>query len=57
MKLNKHREKSVMAWVLRALVGPAAIVDGVVATLSIGSLSTGCALAVARKLALVRMGQ
>lgn len=57
MKLNKHIEKSVMAWVLRALVGPAAIVDGVVATLSIGSLSTGCALAVARKLALVRMGQ
>lgn len=55
MKLNKHREKTMKAWTLRALIGPAHIVDGIFSTVSIGFISAGCALFVSRHLAKTRV--
>ena len=55
MRVNYYVEKTNKAWMLRLLLGPSAIIDGVVLTLSFGFLNTGCALYVARKLSHTRM--
>lgn len=55
MKLNSNPEKTAGAWLLRALMGPAQIADGIVSTLTVGSLGFGFALKTARALASKRL--
>jgi hypothetical protein len=54
MRVNKRIETSAAAWMWRALLGPAMLVDGVIATLSVGTVSVAAALGVSRRLAVAR---
>lgn len=54
MHLNKNIEKSVEAWMFRALIGPGYVVDGLVQTFSLGFVTAGVAVYFARKLAVAR---
>ncbi len=51
MRLNLTGESSVEAWFWRLLLGPATVLDGVVATLTGGSLLLGAGFAVTKRLA------
>lgn len=55
MRVNTRLENSLSAWGYRLLMGPAFIADGVVSTLTIGFVSSGFALNVARLLARSRI--
>lgn len=55
MRFNKHIEPSITAWVLRLLMGPASIVDGVVAILSFGFVSAGFTFEAAKALSKARI--
>jgi len=54
MRLNLKREPNASVWVWRVLFGPAQIMDGVVSTISAGTLFLGAALAVSRQMAMSR---
>lgn len=51
MHLKWQPEKSVRAWTLRVLIGPAMVIDGVVHFLTFGCGSLGLSLEVSRLLA------
>lgn len=55
MKFNANSEKSPAAWGWRALLGPAMVVDGLLSSLTVGTVSLGASLAVSRRLALARI--
>ena len=55
MRLNMKKEPNAKAWMLRAMIGPASLLDGVIATVTLGFVSTEFTLATARALALVRI--
>ncbi len=55
MRLNMKKEPNAKAWMLRAMIGPASLLDGVVATVTFGFVSTEFTLATARALALTRI--
>lgn len=55
IRLNLRKEPNVKAWLWRGLVGPASILDGIVSTVTVGTVSTGLALATSKALALSRM--
>ena len=57
MRLNLKKEKSIRGWLLRSLVGPAYIIDGIVNTFTLSSVNSGCALNITKKLAMVRIKQ
>lgn len=54
IKTFPKREPNVKAWMLRLLLGPASIADGVVETLTFGFYGIGTKLHVARRLADIR---
>jgi len=54
MHINYRHEKSLVAWVWRLCLGPAYVVDGCVAFFSLGYVSSGCAVFVARHMAKAR---
>jgi hypothetical protein len=54
VKANLKPEQSGKAWGWRVLLGPAMLLDGVLATLSLGTLNAGAALGAARRLAAER---
>ena len=54
MRVNSKVEATVEAWFWRALLGPAFILDGLLSTLTVGTLSVGAALEVSRRLAMAR---
>jgi hypothetical protein len=54
-KVNLKPEPSAKAWFLRALMGPAQIIDGVLSTVTFGTVSIGAALEVSRRLARARI--
>ena len=54
MHANFKNEPSPKAWMFRLIFGPALLLDGAVQTLSLGTLSLGAALWVARRLSLER---
>lgn len=53
-RVNLKPERTLKAVMWRYLLGPAMILDGLVATLTLGSVSVGSALEVSRRLALSR---
>ena len=53
--LNTKLEPNAASWLLRGLLGPAQLVDGAVATVTLGTVNLGLALAAARRLARERM--
>lgn len=55
MKLNLAPEKTPLGWVLRCLFGPAMVIDGLLYTVTLGTLSPGLSLAVARLIAKARL--
>ncbi len=55
MHINSKIEKTPKAWALRALFGPALIVDGVVALFTFSTISLGLSLKCARALAKSRL--
>jgi hypothetical protein len=55
MRINLKHEKSLSAWVLRLLIGPAMVVDGLFHIASAGFLVSGLQLEVARLLAKIRI--
>jgi hypothetical protein len=54
MNVNRKIEQTAVAWAWRSLLGPAMLIDGVLATLTLGTLSVGAALEVSRRLAMAR---
>lgn len=55
MKATIHKpESSAKAWAWRIVLGPASVLDGVVEFFSLGFISFGAKLAVARNLARAR---
>lgn len=54
-RANRKPEPSAKAWLLRALMGPAQIIDGVLSTVTVGTVSIGAALEVSRRLAQARI--
>ena len=54
MKVTRQVEKTARAWLWRSLLGPAMLVDGLLATLTVGTLSAGAGLSVSRRLAMAR---
>lgn len=54
MNVNRKTEQTAAAWAWRALLGPAMLLDGLLSTLTIGTLSAGTALKVSRRLAMAR---
>jgi hypothetical protein len=55
MKLNLKSEPNIKAWVYRGLIGPAGIVDGIIYTLTVGTVIAGLALATSKSLAKARI--
>ena len=55
MTINNKPESNAQAWAWRIALGPAMILDGLLSTVSAGSLSLGASLAVARNLSRARM--
>lgn len=55
MRVNRNIEKTTSAWFWRFLLGPSMILDGIVFTVSLSTLTTGAALAVSRNLAMARI--
>ena len=55
MNVNRKIEQSAAAWAWRALLGPAMLLDGLLSTLTLGTLSVGAALEVSRRLAMARL--
>jgi len=51
----KPTDVSFKAWLLRWAIGPAAILDGIVGVITLGTVLVGCSLAVSRILARHRM--
>jgi hypothetical protein len=49
--VNRKLEKSAKSWAWRSLLGPAMIIDGICSALTVGTVSLGMSLEVARKLA------
>ena len=54
MNVNRNIEQTSAAWAWRALLGPAMLLDGLLSTLTIGTVSVGAALEVSRRLAMAR---
>ena len=54
MTMHRKIEQTVEAWAWRALLGPAMLLDGLLSTLTLGTLSVGAALEVSRRLAVAR---
>lgn len=54
MKATLKLEPNATAWCLRALLGPAMLVDGLLCTLTLGTLHLGTHNKVARQLANTR---
>lgn len=54
MALNLKREQTPKAWLLRALIGPAQIIDGLCSLVTVGTYAPGLGLATARALAMAR---
>lgn len=54
MNVNRKIEQTAAAWAWRALLGPAMLLDGLLSTLTLGTLSAGFALEVSRRLARAR---
>lgn len=54
-QMNLELERSFSAWMFRILLGPSIIIEGIVATFTLGTVSTGLHLFVARKLARARL--
>jgi len=50
MYIMRLAEPSMRAWFWRLLIGPANIVDGVIAILTLGTIGFSCSYNVARKL-------
>jgi hypothetical protein len=57
MRLKWQPEKSAKAWALRMVIGPAMALDGVCHFITLGCLSVGASLTVARQLAIARFQQ
>jgi hypothetical protein len=57
MRIHRYplREPTWQCWVFRLLFGPASLLDGIVETLSFGTIGIGCRLAVTRHLAGARI--
>jgi hypothetical protein len=55
MALNLKGEHTAKAWLFRALLGPAQIIDGVFALATIGTVAPGLALRAARALSRSRL--
>lgn len=54
MNVNRKAEQTAAAWAWRALLGPAMLLDGLLSTLTLGTLSVGAALGVSRRLTMAR---
>ena len=54
MRINRKTEQTARAWAWRCLLGPAMLLDGLVSTLTLGTLSVGAALEVSRRLSIAR---
>lgn len=54
MKVNCKIEQTASAWMWRALLGPAMMIDGLLSTLTLGTLSMGTSLKISRRLAIAR---
>lgn len=52
--MNRKIEHTTKAWAWRLLLGPALLLDGAIATLTVGTFSVGAALGVSRRLAMAR---
>lgn len=57
MRFNRKPETTFKAWVFRALLGPAMLLDGILATITIGTLSFAFTLSIARSLSNARYKQ
>lgn len=54
MQINRKIEQTPEAWFWRALLGPAMLLDGLMSTLTVGTVSLGSSLRVSRRLAMSR---
>jgi|688.fasta_scaffold2571403_2 hypothetical protein len=54
MRVNRKNEQTAKAWAWRCLMGPAMLLDGLLSTLTIGTVSVGASLEVSRRLAMAR---
>ena len=54
MQINKKLEPNIKSWFWRLVLGPAIILEGIVATITVGTVSLGLSLKVARNLGRVR---
>jgi hypothetical protein len=55
MRFNRNREKTLKGWLWCALLGPAQLIDGAIATITVGSFSLGLQLEISRRLAKSRI--
>lgn len=55
MYIRLKGEQNFKSWILRLICGPAGIIDAMVSTLTLGVVSTGLTLYVARELAKARI--
>ena len=55
LQLTKRpNEPSAKAWIFRSLLGPAMLLDGIAATITVGSYHPGVSLLIARRLSAER---
>ncbi len=54
MRLNLKAEQTLSAWLWRAALGPATVIDGVLSSITLGTLHVGLGLESARRLSTAR---